>query len=117
MSVGRWILILALTIPCFGQQPPRVATPAFIALNTASIGAASLDVALTRRCINAGTCHESNPLMQGSAGRQYAISLSMAVLGTFISYKLKQNGSRAWILTPMIGIGVHGVGAGVALRW
>lgn len=111
------LLILALALPLAAQQPERIVTPGFVALNTASFGAAALDVALTRRCIHAGTCHESNPFMQGGAGRQYGIALGMAAAGTFVSYKLKKEGSRAWMLTPIIGIGVHGFGAGMALRF
>lgn len=113
----RWILILALVSPAFAQQSERVMTPGFIALNTASIGAAAVDVALTQRCIRSGECHETNPLMEGGAARQYGLALSMAGAGTFISYEMKRHGSRGWMLAPIVSIAGHGVGIGLGLRF
>lgn len=112
----RWLLILALALPLAAQQP-RVLSPSFIALNGAAMGAAALDVALTRSCIDAGTCHEINPLMRGSAGRMYGVALGMQAVGVLVSYKLKQQDSRMWMIAPLVGIGAHGVGIGVALRF
>ena len=113
----RWLLILALALPLHAQQPQRVATPGFLIVNGASLGAAALDVAMTRRCIDANTCHEANPLMQGSAGRQYSIALSTAAAGTLIDYAMEKHGHRVGRLVPWIVMGVHGFGAGMALRF
>ena len=113
----RWLLVLVLSATCFAQQPERVVTPGFVALNAAAFGAAALDVAMTRHCIDSNACHETNPIMKGGAGRMYALSFAVQGLGTFVSYKLKQSGSRTWVIAPIVGIGVHSYGAGIALRW
>jgi hypothetical protein len=113
----RWLLVLVLSATCFAQQPERVVTPGFVALNAAAFGAAALDVTTTRRCIDANTCHEANPLMQGSAGRQYSIALSTAAAGTLIDYAMEKHGHRVGRLVPWIVMGVHGFGAGMALRF
>ncbi len=114
----RWLLILALALPLSAQQPePRTVDRPFVILAAASFGAAAMDVASTRRCIDAGTCHETNPLMRGSAGRMYGVALGMQAVGVLVSYKLKQQDSKMWMIAPLVGIGAHGVGIGVALRF
>ena len=129
----KYLLIFALALPLAAQQPvehlterqmqrmmerdTRVVTPGFVALNAGAMGVAALDVALTRRCIDAGTCHEGNPLMQGGAGRQYGIALGLAGMSVFESYEAKKHGQRAWWLAPTVTIGWHSVGAGFALRF
>ena len=110
------ILGVALTFPLAAQQP-RVVTPGFIALNAASLGAAALDVASTRRCIDAGTCHEMNPLMKCSAGCQYSRALGEAAEMGVLSYEMKKHGHRGWWVAPTIEIGMHGVLAGANLRF
>ena len=99
------------------ERDTRVVTPGFVALNAGAMGMAALDVALTRRCIDAGTCHEGNPLMQGSAGRMYGIALGVQAVGVLMSYKLKKQSSRMWMIAPVVGMGEHGVGVGFALRF
>ena len=127
------LALLILALPLAAQQPvehlterqmqrmmerdTRVVTPGFVALNAGAMGMAALDVALTRRCIAAGTCHETNPLMQGSAGRMYGIALGVQAVGVLMSYKLKKQGSRIWMIAPVVGMGAHGVGVGFAPRF
>ena len=113
----RYLLILALALPLHAQRPQRVVTPGFIAINGASLGAAALDVAITRRCIDANTCHETNPLMQGSAGRMYGVALGTAFAGSVIDYEMERHGHKAGRLMPWIVIGGHSVGIGTALRF
>lgn len=113
----RYFFILALCIPCFAQNHERVIDVPYLAWNAVSFGSAMADVALTQRCIKMDRCHEANPLMAGSAGRQYAISLGIAGAGAFISYKMKQHNSRAWYLVPMVNTAGHGAGIGLGLRF
>jgi len=111
------LLVLLATRSILAQQPQRVVTPGFLFVNGASLGAAALDVATTRRCIDAGTCHETNPLMQGSAGRMYGIALGTAFAGSVIDYEMERHGHRVGRMVPWIVMGVHGFGAGMALRF
>ena len=113
----RYLLILALALPLHAQRPQRVVTPGFIAINAASLGAAALDVAATRRCIDAGTCHETNPLLRGSAGRMYGVALGTAFAGSVIDYEMERHGHKAGRMVPWVVMGVHGFGAGMALRF
>lgn len=111
------LAILALALPLSAQQPERVVTRTFVALNAAAFGAAALDVASTRRCINAGTCHETNPLMKCSSGCQYARVFGETAVGTLVAYEMKKHGQREWWLVPTAMIGEHGVCAGLNMRF
>jgi hypothetical protein len=113
----RYLLILALCCTLHAQERPRTVDAPFVALNAASLGAAAFDAAMTRRCIDSGTCHETNPLMKGSAGRMYGVALGTAAAGTFFSYEAKKHGSKTWMIAPLVSIGAHGFGAGMALRF
>ena len=105
----RYLLIL--TLPLAAQQP-RVLSPSFIAVNGAAVGAAALDVALTRSCINRGTCYERNPLMRGSAGRMYGVALGSAGVGTLLDYEMEKHGHPQGRIVPWVVIGAHRFGAG-----
>ena len=113
----RHFLILALCCTLHAQERPRTADAPFVVLNAASFGAAALDVALTQRCVHAGTCHEANPLMRGSAGRMYGVALGITAAGTLMSYEAKKHDSRTWMIAPIVSISAHGFGAGMALRF
>lgn len=110
------LLILTLALPLYAQQP-RAATTGFVTLNAAAFGAAALDVATTRRCIDAGTCHEVNPFMKCSAGCQYSRALGDAAVMGLLSYEMKKHRLRSWWVAPTIEIGIHGVLAGANLRF
>ena len=114
------ILIACLifsALPIVAQQPERVVTPGFIALNAASLGVAALDVTMTRHCIDAGTCHETNPLMQGSAGRMYGVAVGTAFASGVIDYEMERHGHKIGRLMPWLVISGHTVGIGTALRF
>ena len=43
--------------------------------------------------------------------------LNATAAGTLMSYEAKKHGSKAWIVAPLVSIGAHGFGAGMALRF
>ena len=92
-------------------KAPRTLTRGFILLNGMHLGVAMLDMAMTQHCIADHHCVEGNPLMPSSMGGQLALNFAFVGSGTYISYKLKKNESRLWVLSPTIGIVAHTVGA------
>ncbi len=118
--LGRLCSLIALTLalPLSAQQPePRTVDRHFTELTLASFGAAALDVATTRRCIDAGTCQEANPLMKCSAGCQYARVFGEVGALTLVSYEMKKHGVRKWWLAPTFEISMHGGLAGLNMRF
>jgi hypothetical protein len=116
----HWLLILALCSTCIAQVAPpreRVVTPEFLLANGAAVSVAALDVALTQRCIRANTCHERDPLFQGSAGRQYAVALGTALTGTLIDYEMERHGHPQGRVIPWMVVAGHSIGVGVAFRF
>jgi hypothetical protein len=82
-----------------------------LALAGASLGAGLADVHETQMCIKAGTCHEANSLMPSSAGGQYAMLGATWSASVVISHILKKRGHRIWVELPLVGIGMHTIGA------
>ena len=92
-------------------KPPRTLSTGFFLMNGLHLGLAMLDVGLTQHCIADGHCREGNPIMPSSLAGQVAVDSAWVGWGTLISYKLKRNESRAWWVTPAIGIAAHTAGA------
>ena len=92
-------------------KPPRTLSTGFFLMNGLHLGLAMLDVGLTQHCIADGHCREGNPIMPSSLAGQVAVDSAWVGWGTLISYKLKRNESRAWWVTPAIGIAAHAAGA------
>ena len=109
-------VLLAMLPALHAQGQPRTITPGFVALNAANFGVAALDVALTRQCIDNGTCHEVNPLMKGSAIHMYTVTLGMATAGTVFSYYAKKHDSKTWLVAPIVGIAAHGFAIGISFK-
>lgn len=96
-------------------KPPRTLSTGFFLMNGLHLGLAMLDVGLTQHCIANGHCREGNPIMPSSLVGQVAVDSAWVGWGTVISYKLKRDDSRAWWLTPAIGIAAHTAGAASGL--
>lgn len=92
-------------------KAPRTLSAGFFLMNGLHLGLAMLDVGLTQHCIADGHCREGNPIMPSSLAGQVAVDSAWVGWGTLISYKLKRNESRAWWVTPAIGIAAHTAGA------
>jgi hypothetical protein len=92
-------------------KAPRTLSRGFFLLNGIHLGMATLDMAMTQHCIADHHCVEGNPLMPSSMGGQLALNFAFVGYGTYVSYKLKKNESRLWVLSPAIGIVAHTVGA------
>jgi hypothetical protein len=95
---------------------PRTLTPRFFLLHGLHLGMAVLDVELTQHCIANHHCVEGNPLMPSSHAGQLGMNFALVGWGTFVSYKLKKQDRKLWVLSPTVGIGVHtlGVATGIA---
>jgi hypothetical protein len=116
----RYLLILALCLPCFAQlgPQPRTIDKPFVALNASYYAAGLLDVAITQDCIRAGTCAEANMLMPTSAWGQFGVVTGATALTTFSSYELKKHGhTRLWWVPPVIGIVAHTYGGATGVRY
>lgn len=110
---------LTAQAPAFDfAAPNRTVDIKFVLVNGTAFAAAALDIASTRRCIDAGTCYEANPLMRCSAQCQYARAFTEVGIGTFASYELKKHGHNTeWWVVPTVLIGEHGVLAGMNMRF
>lgn len=82
----------------------------FFLLNGLHLGLAVLDVEMTQHCLANHHCVEGNPLMPSSHAGQLGINFALVGYGTFISYRLKKQGSKLWVLSPAAGIAAHAVG-------
>jgi hypothetical protein len=89
----------------------RVIDSKFLLLNGLHMGLAALDIGLTQRCLASGRCREGNPFMPSSLAGQAAVGSAIASYGFFASYGMKKHGSKAWWLSPVVGIGAHSAGA------
>ena len=97
-------------VPPKAAKVQRTLSPGFFLLNGLHLGLAVFDVEMTQHCIADHHCVEGNPLMPSSQAGQLAVNFAFVGYGTFISYKLKKQESRLWVLTPTLGIGAHVVG-------
>ena len=83
----------------------------FLLLNGLDIGMAALDESLSQHCINESRCREANPLMPPSLAGRISIVAAVAALDTYVSHRLKKQGSSLWWIPPVFGIAAHSVGA------
>ena len=97
-------------VPPKAAKVQRTLSPGFFLLNGLHLGLAVFDVEMTQHCIADHHCVEGNPLMPSSQAGQLVVNFAFVGYGTFISYKLKKQESRLWVLTPTLGIGAHVVG-------
>ncbi len=109
-SYGEPALAAAVNYVQPTYKPPRVFDSKFLLLNGLHIGLAALDIGLTQRCIAAGRCREGNPMMPSSLAGQAAVGSAIVGYGFFVSYRMKKHESKAWWLSPMVGIGAHTAG-------
>src|SRR5579859_1262276 len=86
-----------LVRPSFKRS--RTVTPGFIVLNSMHLGLAVLDVELTQHCIANQTCVEGNPLMPSSHASQLGVNFALVGYGAFVSYKLKKQDRKLWLLS------------------
>ena len=92
-------------------KPQRVFDSKFLLLNGLHIGLTALDIDLTQRCIASGRCREGNPMMPSSLAGQAADGSAIVGYGFFVSFRMRKHESKAWWLSPMVGIGAHIAGA------
>jgi hypothetical protein len=87
-----------------------------LVINSLHIGAAALDIALTKHCIDNHTCREGNPLMPSNVGGQIGVDLALVSYSSFVSYKLKKHNSKVWWLSPALGTSTHiaGIASGLS---
>jgi len=97
-------------------KSPRTLSTGFFLINGLHLGMAVLDVELTQHCIADHHCHEGNLLMPSSHAGQLGVEFGLVSYGTFISYKLKKQERKMWVISPMVGIGAHAVGIGSGLK-
>jgi hypothetical protein len=102
--------------PIEAPKPPRTLSPGFFALNGIHLGLAILDIEMTQHCIADNHCREGNPLMPSSHAGQLGVNFAIVGYGTFVSYRLKKNERKLWVLSPIVGIVAHslGVASGIA---
>ncbi len=89
----------------------------FWPLTAATIATTVADIELTQHCIQAGTCHEANPLLLSGRKRAYAIALPIAVGISYLGHRLHKDGTKYWWVPQAAVIAGHGVGIGFGLRF
>ena len=97
---------------------PRTLSKGFLLLNGLHLGMAIFDVEMTQHCIANHHCVEGNPLMPSSHAGQLGVNFAIVGYGTFMSYRLKKQERKLWMLSPIVGIAAHsiGVASGIANR-
>src|ERR1035438_3609493 len=83
---------------------PRTLSKGFLLLNGLHLGMAVFDVEMTQHCIANHHCVEGNPLMPSSHAGQLGVNFALVGFGTFISYRLKKQENKLWLLSPTVGI-------------
>lgn len=112
----------ATNVPAFTSSitkgaPSRTLDARYYLLNGLHLEMTLLDIQMTRRCINAGTCKEGNPLMPSSFGGQLGVGFALVGAGAAESYWLKRHHSHMWWIAPVVGIAAHGVGLASGIAW
>jgi hypothetical protein len=79
-------------------------------VNALHLGMAAFDVGMTQHCIATHHCREGNPLMPSSMAGQLSINFALVGYSSYVSYRLKMHRSRAWWMSPTIGVVAHTVG-------
>ena len=95
---------------------PRTLDSKYFLLNGMHLTMAMLDVVMTQRLIATGHYVEGNPLMPSSRGAQLGVDFALVGYGSFVSYKMKKQGSGQWWITPMIGVTTHSIGVGIGFN-
>jgi hypothetical protein len=88
----------------------------YFLLNGLHLTMAMLDVVVSQRCIATHQYKEGNPLMPSSLGAQLGVDFALVSYGSFVSYKLKKQGSGEWWITPMIGVATHSMGVSIGFN-
>ena len=124
-AIGRGLGTLSTPSPSAGSvslppaaRAPRTLSSGYFLMQGFHLGLAVLDVELTQRCIANHHCVEGNPLMPSSHAGQLGINFALVGYGAFVSYKLKKQDRKLWLLSPTVGIAAHSVGVatGIAHR-
>jgi hypothetical protein len=89
---------------------PRTLSKGFLLLNGLHLGMAIFDVEMTQHCIANHHCVEGNPLMPSSHAGQLGVNFAIVGYGTFMSYRLKKQERKLWLLSPIVGIAAHSIG-------
>ncbi|MGC1462977.1 MAG: hypothetical protein WA802_12295 [Terracidiphilus sp.] len=97
-------------LPAPAVKLPRTLSPGFFLLNGAHLGLAVFDVEMTQHCLADHHCVEGNPLMPSSRAGQLGLNFALFGYGSFMSYRLKRQERRLWMLSPVVGIVAHTVG-------
>ena len=96
-------------------KAPRTLSPGFFLVHGLHLGMAVLDVELTQHCIANHHCVEGNPLMPSSHAGQLGINFALVGYGAFVSYKLKKQDRKLWVLSPTVGTAAHTVGVATGI--
>jgi hypothetical protein len=113
LYLGMAVLDVEMTQHCIANHHC-----VFFLVHGLHLGLAVLDVELTQHCIANHHCVEGNPLMPSSHAGQLGINFALVGYGAFVSYKLKKQDRKLWLLSPTVGIAAHSVGVatGIAHR-
>lgn len=97
----RLALLFAL-VPRLGlSQAPLKLPPSMT-----SLAASIADVVLSHHCIDAGTCHESNPLMRSRAA-SFAVGVGTAAVANGAAFVLKRRHVPRWFVPQLAAVGAH----------
>ena len=87
-------------------------------LTGVAVGLTVADIELTQHCLHQGTCHEGNPLVPTTnQAKLYPLQFGLTVVQSYLAYRLKKKGSKAWWLPQFSLSASHAVGVGFGLRF
>ena len=87
-------------------------------LTGVAVGLTVADIELTQHCLHQGTCHEGNPLVPTTnRAMLYPLQLGLTAAQSYLAYRLKRKGSKAWWVPQFSLSASHAVGVGFGLRF
>lgn len=110
LKVASVILLLASTL-CAQQTQPHSTWKKPLVLNALAWSAMAADVEGTQHCLNAGSCHEANPMMPSGAGRAWALNISVTGASTLLSVLMRKHHVKGWWALPVESTTLHTAGA------
>ncbi len=100
------------------ETKPRTADRNYWLLTGVAVGLTVADIELTQHCLHQGTCHEGNPLVPTTnRAKLYPLQLGLTAAQSYLAYRLKRKGSKAWWLPQLSLSASHAVGVGFGLRF
>ena len=115
---GVATLAVTLLVAQLATAQDKKTSDASFWVATSSVAALTVaDIELSQSCMRKGTCSEASPFVPKSRAQAYALQAPFLLGTSYLAYRLKHHGAKAWWL-PQVGLMAgHGVGVASGLRF